>query len=122
VKFDGAALFLEPCNLAMAEEARLWEELKRLQEMLGCGYDLKLVWAPSPTSEIEGEVKRCTMYIYSETLKAAMKTLRHEFLDYAVTQLIEPYKEVTNALIALINKQAYARKEKLVEALAILFS
>jgi len=106
----------------MAEEARLWEELKRLQEMLGCGYDLKLIWAPSPASELEGEVKGRTMYIYSETLKAAIKTLRHEFLDYAVTQLIEPYKEVTNALIALINRQAYTRKERLVEALASLFS
>jgi len=106
----------------MADEARLWEELKRLQEMLGCGYDLKLVWAPTPASDLEGEVKGRTMYIYSGSLKAAVKTLRHEFLDYAVTELIEPYKEVTNALIAVINKQAYARKEKLVEALAGLFS
>jgi len=82
---------------------------------------LRHVWAPSRASELEGEVKGRVMYFYSGTLKAAVKTLRHEFLDYVVTQLIEPYKEVTNALIALINKQAYARKEKLVEALAGLF-
>lgn len=122
VEFDGAASFLEPCKCAMAKEARLWEELGRLQEVLGCGYDLKLVWTPTPASNLEGEVKGCIVYIYSGNLKTALKTLRHEFLDYAVSQLIEPYKGVTNALIALINKQAYARKEKLVESLVRLFT
>jgi len=121
VEFGGAALLLESCRCAMAE-ARLWEELRRLQEMLGCGYELKLVWSPNPNSSLEGEVKGQVMYIYSGNLRAALKTLRHEFLDYAVTRLIEPYKEVTNALIALINREAYVRKERLVEALAELIS
>jgi len=105
----------------MAGEAKLREELKRLQALLGCGHDLKLVWAPGHDSDLDGEVKGRTMYIYSQNQPAALKTLRHEFLDYAVTQLIEPYKEVTNALIALINRHAYTRKEKLVEVLASLF-
>jgi hypothetical protein len=29
----------------MAGETRLREELKKLQAMLGCGYDLKVLWA-----------------------------------------------------------------------------
>ncbi len=106
----------------MAGETRLREELKKLQTVLNCGYDLDLVWAPGCVSSLEGEVKRCTICIYSKNPRTALKTLRHEFLDYAVTQLIEPYREVTNALIALINKQAYARKERWVESLVHLFT
>jgi hypothetical protein len=41
--------------------------------------------------------------------------LRHEFLDYAIGKVIEPYKEVTNKLIMLINEEACKRKEKFVE-------
>lgn len=103
-------------------EARLRRELRRLQVALGCGHDLKLVWDPDHVSNLEGEVKGRTIYVYSRSMRAAVKTLRHEFLDYAVTQLIEPYREVTNALIALVNRQAYTRKEKLVEALASILS
>jgi hypothetical protein len=46
-----------------------------------------------------------------------MKTLKHEVLDYAISQTIAPYKEVTNKLIAQINEDAYRKKERLVEAL-----
>lgn len=49
--------------------------------------------------------------------KRALETLRHEFIDYAVSQIIEPYKQVANMLIAMINEDAYERKEKLVERL-----
>lgn len=42
----------------------------------------------------------------------------HEFLDYCLSQAIEPYKEVTNRLISLINEDVYRRKERIVEALA----
>jgi hypothetical protein len=43
--------------------------------------------------------------------------LRHEFLDFCISQAIKPYKEVTNLLIKKINKDAYLQKEKLLEAL-----
>jgi hypothetical protein len=46
-----------------------------------------------------------------------LETLRHEFLDYAISRVIEPYKQVTNKLITLINEEAYKRKERLVESL-----
>jgi len=106
----------------MATEARLREELRRLQALLGCGYDLKLVWAPGHDSSLDGEVKGRILYIYSRNQRQALKTLRHEFFDYSISQLIEPYRDVTNALIGLINRQAYARKERLVESLARLFT
>jgi len=35
---------------------------------------------------------------------------------------VEPYKQVANQLLAIVNKQAYERKEKFVNALASLLS
>jgi len=46
-----------------------------------------------------------------------LEILRHEFLDYEISRIIEPYREVTNKLISLINEDAYRRKERLIEAL-----
>ncbi|MFQ5870839.1 MAG: hypothetical protein ACE5IB_01600 [Candidatus Geothermarchaeales archaeon] len=43
--------------------------------------------------------------------------MKHEFLDYAISQVIVPYREMTNKLISLINEDAYRKKESLVEAL-----
>jgi len=103
-------------------EAKLSEELKKLQVLLNQGYDLKVVWTPKKDSNLDGEVKGNTIHVYSQSLEEALKTLRHEFLDYAVSQCVEPYKQVANQLIAIVNKQAYERKEKLVESLASLLS
>ena len=50
-------------------------------------------------------------------LRKALETLWHEFLDYYISKTIEPYKEVTNKLIALINEEAYKRKEQVIEAI-----
>jgi len=100
----------------------LENELKKLQRLLNYGHDLKVVWSPKHDCNLDGEVKAGVIHVYSENLQDALRTLRHEFLDYAVTQLIEPYKEVTNALISLLNKQAYGKKEKLVEKLSDLLS
>ncbi|MBS7654977.1 hypothetical protein KEJ50_00505 [Candidatus Bathyarchaeota archaeon] len=47
----------------------------------------------------------------------ALEALKHEFLDYAISKAIEPYKEVANKLITLINEEAYKRKEKLIKTL-----
>ena len=47
----------------------------------------------------------------------AVETLRHEFLDYCISKAIEPYKEVTNRLIRIMNENAYRKKEGIVEAL-----
>ncbi|MCS4542322.1 MAG: hypothetical protein HY929_08445 [Euryarchaeota archaeon] len=57
------------------------------------------------------------IYIYEKSEDVAIETLKHEFLDYSIGQIVEPYKEVTNKLISLINESAYKKKEKLVEAL-----
>jgi hypothetical protein len=98
-------------------QKRLENELKRLKKRLKIGYELKVVWSPNNSGNLAGEVKGETIYIYDESEKEALKTLRHEFLDYAISKLIEPYKNVTNKLIMLMNEEAYKHKEKFIEAL-----
>ena len=104
-------------------QQKLKSELKRLKSALDMGHELKVEWLPkdvrnSRGKQLSGEVVGDTIHIYDEDETAAMATLRHEFLDYAISQAIEPYKEVTNRLISMINEDAYRTKEKLVERLS----
>jgi hypothetical protein len=58
------------------------------------------------------------IYIYEHNESKSLKTLRHEVIDFLVSQAIEPYKNVINHLIKMINEYAYKQKEKIVEALS----
>ena len=98
-------------------QKRLEDELERLKDLLKMGYELKVAWLPNGNSNLSGEVKGETILIYEEDFDRALETLRHEFLDYEISRIIEPYREVTNKLISLINEDAYRRKERLIEAL-----
>jgi hypothetical protein len=100
---------------------RLESELERLKRKLKLGYELKVRWIPNGSEKLVGEVKGDVIYVYDEDDDKAVETLRHEFFDYAVSKVVEPYKEVTNKLIMLINEETYRRKEKLVEVLSSLF-
>ena len=95
----------------------LEDELERIKRLTGLGLDLKVVWAPGADKDLLGEVKGKVIYLYEECGERVLETLRHEFLDYCISQAIEPYKEVTNRLISMINRDAYRRKEEIVEAL-----
>jgi len=103
-------------------QKKLEAELERLKKILKLGYELKVRWIPNNNSKLSGEVKGETIYIYDEEEELALETLKHEFIDYAISKVIEPYKEVTNRLISLINDDAYRRKERLVEALCHLIN
>lgn len=98
-------------------EARLHKELERLKGRSGVGHDLRVVWSPNSGSKLSGEVKGDLVYIYEGDVDRAVKVLRHEFIDYLVSQAIEPYRSVTNKLIQLLNEVAYKKKEYVVEAL-----
>jgi len=98
-------------------QKKLEAELERLKKTLQMGCELKVRWIPNGNEELSGEVKEDFIYIYDEDEEVAIKTLKHEFLDYAISQVIEPYKQVANSLISLINGSAYRRKEKLIEKL-----
>ena len=97
-------------------QKKLEGELKKLKENTEMSYELTVKWLPGSSEKLSGEVKGDIIYIYETDEEEAMKTLKHEFLDYAISQVLMPYKEVTNKLISQINEDAYRRKERLVEA------
>jgi len=97
--------------------ARLEGELERLKERVGAGHELRVVWSPNSDSKLSGEVKGDVVYIYEPDEVRAVDALRHEFIDYLVSQAIEPYRSVTNKLILLLNEVAYKKKEEVVETL-----
>lgn len=104
-------------QMAKSIQLRLEEELERLKALLEIGYELEVVHLPDPTSRLAGEVKGSKIFIYEDDEKKAVEALRHEFLDYLVSQAIEPYRFVANGLIRMLNEIAYKKKEKVVEAL-----
>jgi hypothetical protein len=92
-------------------------ELKRTKEKLGFGHELRVVWIPNKDSKLSGEVKDNIIYVYEPDEDTALQTLKHEIIDYAISQAIEPYKSIANKLIQLLNETAYKKKEEIVENL-----
>ncbi len=68
---------------------------------------LRVVWVPDYQGRLAGEVKGKRIYIYEVDANEAVITLRHEVVDYLICKAIEPYKEMTNALMRLVNQKAY---------------
>lgn len=95
----------------------LEKELERLKRILNAGYELKVKWIPRNNGNLCGEVKGNYIFIYDENIEDALMTLKHEVVDYAISKVIEPYMQVTNKLIALLNERAYQQKERLIENL-----
>jgi hypothetical protein len=108
----------ELCNL----QARLEKELGWLKRKVKLGYELQVIWLPGYNAKLSGEVKNGNIYIYEDIEEKAIETLRHEFMDYLISKVVEPYKLVANKLVELLNEEAYERKEKIVEALVRLLS
>jgi hypothetical protein len=108
-------------NEANNFQIKLEDELNRLKRKANYGYELKVVWLPNYSSKLSGEVKNGTIHIYEPKEDEAIKTLRHEFIDYMIGQAIELYKIIVNKLIQLLNETAYEKKENVVEALLKLF-
>jgi hypothetical protein len=100
---------------------RLHAKLEFLKKKLAFCRELQLVWMPGQNSNLAGEVRNHTVYIYEQNEVEAMKILVHEVVDYSVSQAIEPYKEVANSLIKIINGEAYKKKETVVETISKLF-
>ena len=96
---------------------RLETELDHLKHKFQMGHELKLQWVPKKGPK-SGEVIGTTIRIYEADSKNALDTLRHEFIEYLLTQnLVTPYERMINKLISLFGEEMYERKEKLVERL-----
>lgn len=95
----------------------LQKELERLKQVTGMAQGLRVVWLPSADKPLSGEVKGEEVFIYELDEGKALQVLRHEVLDFIISQAILPYQTVVNALIKAANDEAYRRKERIVEAL-----
>jgi hypothetical protein len=102
-----------------AIQAELEKELMALMERLGIN-GLKVLWTPDDSSKLSGEVKGQVIHVYERDLEKARETLKHEVIDYFVSQPFEPLRRLTNKLIELVNDEVYKRKEKVVDALTVL--
>lgn len=98
-------------------QKRLHSKLEEYKKKFQFGNELSVKWLPGQNSRLSGEVKGKYIFIYDETIETALETLKHEIMDYAVSKTIEPYMQVTNKLISLLNERAYQQKEHLVEQL-----
>jgi len=98
-------------------------EFGSLKRTLRLDDGLRLRWMPAANGGgLSGEVRGNTVFIYDPDYEAASSTLRHELIDYLVSRAIEPYKEVANKLILLLNERAYRNKEDVVERLCALLA
>lgn len=104
-------------NRASVTLQRLETELVHLKQKFRMSQELRLEWAVNdgPTS---GEVIDKTIRVYETDPTKALDTLRHEFIEYLLTQdLVAPYKRLINKLISLFEEEMYDKKENLVERL-----
>ena len=96
-------------------EMRLKSELEKLKELLDYGDQLKVKWIPNKSSSVFGEVKGDSILVYVEGEEEAVRCVRHEFVDYCITeQIVKPLLKYINLQKSLIEDLIYDRKEKLV--------
>lgn len=101
-------------------ECALQAELNRIVKILALP-QMKVIWAPDNSKTVAGQVIGKTVVIFDREMEEATITLRHEAIDYLVCRAVEPYKQLLNALIKLLNEKAYIEKESVVDSLTKLF-
>lgn len=99
-------------------ELKLQEELEILKSTSKLGFELDVAWRPDKGNPLVGEVVNKTIRIYESDESKALSVLNHEFIDCAISQAIRPYKSIANTLVKLLNSEAYANKEEIVEGLS----
>ena len=103
-------------SLGRCIELRLARELNRLKRVTGLGHHLEVMWRPDEASDRHGEVKGNLIFIYDLAEEDAVRTLKHEFLDYLITdEIIDPLVKQINLQKSLIESLVYERKERIIE-------
>ena len=92
-------------------QKKLEEELERLKARVGLAGHLRVVWIPQPTSEeTHGMVKDSTILVFDTNEKEALRTLKHEYLEYVLThEFLEP---------RIFEAKAHRRADALVDIIA----
>jgi hypothetical protein len=95
---------------------KLDHELSRFKVEFQIAHNLKVKWLPNDNSKKSGEVLNEIIYIYEKDKVKALDTLKHEFIEYALTHELEIYyKKLINKFISLFEEEMYERKEKFIE-------
>jgi hypothetical protein len=102
---------LESAKPQTTVRERLEVELKRLKHELRLGCELRIWWVPNGHSTPSGEVRGDNIFIYEANEDVAIESLKHEFIDYTISKVTEPYKEMMNKLFPIINGDAYRKRD-----------
>ena len=95
-------------------------EEKAMAALTRLGYgEWRVCWLPDPSYPIRGRAvpEKHTIEIYDVDIEEAWATFLHEVLELKLRLVIQPYREMCNALIGTIEKLTYARKEQFINDL-----
>ena len=103
---------------------RLKLELDRTLCRLGISEPLTLEWQPQARSRLAGKVRDQTVYIYVQDLPSALATVRHEVVDYWLTQLLQAPLDWSDAAMEGLSDliEAIARETELPSTLRVSIS
>jgi hypothetical protein len=80
---------------------------------------LQVRWTPKGNVSIHGEIKQGIIYIYDNDPKEAVETFEHEIYEYKFKEITRLQRAMINALIEVIEKEMYARKEAFLDFLPL---
>ena len=71
--------------------------MEKLKQEFDYGLNLRVKWIPDGDQDKHGEIIGETIYVYNADLEGALKTLKHEYLDYVLTsEAIKPLTRIIN--------------------------
>lgn len=82
----------------------LEKELLSLRLKTGLDLGLEVLWVPDKSNKKSEEIKGNVIFVYKEDFERAVKTLKHEFLEYLLNKYSSLHKRVINKLLKLIEE------------------
>lgn len=84
----------------------------RMQDVLeALNLPLKVIWAPCSNRAVHGEIKQGTIFVYDDNKEDAIETFQHELYEYKFKEVTRLHMAMTNALLEVLQKEIYTRKE-----------
>jgi Ni,Fe-hydrogenase maturation factor len=78
---------------------------------------LKVMWIPCSNKAVHGEIKQGTIFIYDENKEDAIETFQHELYEYKFKEVTRLHMTMVNALLEVLQKEIYNRKESFFDSL-----
>jgi len=90
---------------------KLKRELARLRAKLGLGGHLEVIWIPDNTKRsVHGEIVETMIQVYDEDEEEAIRTLKHEFIEYVLTNEF--------LLPRIVEAKEHRRSDNLIDTIA----